>query len=76
MYVNVSLTKQAYELLKELKQKWGLRSYSEVILKLYESYKECKPSFEHKELSIICSLLDENWDSLANIVKRLVEGGK
>jgi len=71
-YVNVSLTPEAYQLLKQLKEDLGLRSYSDVILRLYEQYSNCKPSFEHQELTIICKYLDENWDSIGEFVARLL----
>ena len=77
-YVNVPLNEEAYQLLKQLKQRWMLRSYSDVILRLHEKYQHCKPSFEHEELSVICKHLDENWESIkgsiGGLIKKLLEG--
>ncbi len=77
-YVNVPLNEEAYQLLKQLKRKWLLRSYSDVILRLHERYQHCTPSYEHQELTIICKGLDENWESIkgsiGGIIKKLLEG--
>ena len=72
-YVNVSLTPEAYQLLKQLKEELGLRSYSDVIFYLHKGYKEnCVPKFKHEELNYICKLLDDNWDSIGEFVARLL----
>jgi len=69
-YVNVSLTPQAYEVLKELKRKMRVKSYSDVILKLYEG---SVPKYQHEELVLLCKLLDKYWDDIGKHLKRLFE---
>ena len=72
-YVNVSLTPEAYQLLKQLKEDLGLRSYSDVIFYLHKGYESnCIPKFKHEELNAICKLLDDNWDSVGELVARLL----
>lgn len=72
-YVNVSISREAYQLLKQLKEERGLRSYSDVILYLHKGYESsCVPKFKHEELSIICKYLDENWESIGELVAKLL----
>ena len=68
-YVNVSLTPQAYEVLKELKRRMGVKSYSDVILRLYEG---SVPEYRHEELALLCKLLDKYWDDINKHLKRII----
>jgi hypothetical protein len=43
-----------------------------VIFYLHKGYESnCIPKFKHEELNYICKLLDDNWDSVGELVAKI-----